>query len=148
MPIQVASNIVPKNNAKWPVVDDTYVKGGLHVVADAAARDAIYLDATARLILKNGMLLVTASDARIWQYSGLGVWVELKKSSSFSHTQDTHAVEWVIQHNIHSKMFTYCVFDEDGFQILPNECQILDFDNLKVTFLQATAGTITLTFNV
>jgi hypothetical protein len=148
MPIQVASNLIPKSGAKWPVVEDVYVKGGLRVVADAATRDSLYTDSTAKLGLKNGMLLITADDNRIWQYLGTGTWVELKKANSFTYTQVDPSDTWIVNHGAHSTSFTFSLFDADGFLVLPNECQILDVDNLKLTFLQAIAGTVTLTFNV
>ena len=147
MPIQVASSLIPKSGAKWFVVEDTYLKGGIRVVADAAARDAIYSDITAKLGLKIGMLCVTANDFRVWQYVAANTWTELKKSKSFTFSTETPLLEWDIQHNFNSKNFTYSVFDDAGFQIVPNECQIVDVNNLKITFLQETAGSVTLTFN-
>lgn len=62
MAIQVASFIVPKNGNTWFVVEDKYIKGGLHVVQDAAERDAIN-----PFNLKPGMLAVTQDDRKMWQ---------------------------------------------------------------------------------
>lgn len=146
MPIQVASNLIPRNNAKWHVVEDIYVKGGLRVVASEAARDAIYLDATAKLTLKIGMVVVTADTGQLWQYLGFGAWAELKKSRTYSFEMETPNNTWVLPHNMDSRHFTYSVFDADGHQVLPNECTILDSNNLQLTFLEALAGTATLTF--
>ena len=66
MPITVASNLIPRSSGKWPVLEDVYVRGGIRVVTNAAARDAIYADAQARTGLKIGMLLVTADDQKLW----------------------------------------------------------------------------------
>lgn len=148
MPITVSSNLIPRNGAKWHVVEDTYVKGGFRVVANAAARDAIYTDATAKLTLKTGMLLVTADDGRVWQYSGAGVWTELKRSYIHTHEQTTPDTEWFIPHSMNSRFFTYTAFDNSGLQVMPNECVIVDNNNLILTFLEAISGTVTLTFNV
>lgn len=148
MPIAVASNLIPKNSAKWPVVEDTYLRGGLRVVTNATARDAIYADPGARQGLKTGMLLVTANDRRIWQYEGLGAWTELKKSTTKTYAFSQPGTLWDIPHNTGSTNFTYTVFDTDGFQILPHECQILDVNNLRLTFLEEIAGTVTVTFNI
>jgi hypothetical protein len=148
MPIQVSSNLIPKSGAKWPVVEDVYIKGGLRVVADAAARDSIYLDATAKLGLKNGMLLVTASDNKLWQYQGLGVWTAFKSSATYTFQKATPAAEWDIVHNLNSTFFTYTVFDADGYQILPSECHIVDVNNLVVYFSAPIAGHATFVFDV
>ncbi len=148
MPIQVSSALLPKNNAKWHIVEDIYIRGGLRVVANAAARDLMYTDAALKLALKTGMLVITADNSRVWQYAGLGVWKELKKVNTFTFETSEALLEWNIAHNCGSRNFTYAVFDGDGFQILPNECQIVDVDNLKLTFSQATAGHVSLTFNI
>ena len=148
MPIQVASNIIPKSGAKWPVVEDIYVKGGLRVVADAATRDSLYTDTTAKLGLKTGMLLITASDSKIWQYAGLGVWIEVKKTVAYTYTQDTPSDLWLISHGANSSHFTYTLFDAEGYQILPSECHILDVNNLEVSFASPIAGHATFFFDV
>lgn len=62
MAIQVSSYIIPKNSNTFFVLEDKYLKGGLHVVQNTAERDAID-----RLNIKGGMLVVTALDNKIWQ---------------------------------------------------------------------------------
>lgn len=148
MPIFVASNIAPRNSGKFAIVEDIYVRGGIRVVTSAAARDAIYADTVARGTLKIGMLLVTADDKRIWQYEATNTWVELKKSTTRTFGFSIAGTVWDIPHNTGSMNFTYTVFDSDGFQVLPNECQVVDFNNLRLTFLEELSGTVTLTFNV
>jgi hypothetical protein len=148
MPIFVASNLAPKNSAKWPVVEDIYVRGGIRVVADATARDAIYPDSAARNGLKIGMLLVTANDSRIWQYTATNAWTELKKATTKTYSFAIPGTIWTIPHNTGSTNFTYTVFDTDGFQILPNECQVLDINTIRLTFLEVMAGSVTFSFNV
>lgn len=150
MPIQVASNLIPKNGAKWPVVEDIYVKGGLRVVVDAAARDAIYLDTTAKFTLKDGMLLVTADTKQLWQYQGLGVWTLFTPPTTPTHThsQSEPSIQWDINHNVNTRFFTYTVFDADGYQILPSECQIVDFNNLTLYFASPIAGHATFVFDI
>lgn len=148
MPVQIASNIIPKNGAKWYVVEDIYVKGGLRVVPDAATRDSLYLDSTAKFCLKSGQLLVTADDNKLWQYRGLGVWVPLVIPTAFTFVQATPSGQWDIQHNLNSSAFTYTIFDADGFQVLPDECHIIDVNNLTISFSAAIAGQVTFVFNV
>jgi hypothetical protein len=147
MAILVASNLVPKSSAKWPVVEDTYVRGGLRVVANATARDAIYPDSQARGCLKIGMFLVTADDQRIWQYTATNTWTELKKSLTKTYSFAVPGNTWLITHNTGSRNFTYSVFDTDGFQVMPHECQILDANNLRLLFLDVLAGSVTISFN-
>jgi hypothetical protein len=62
MSILVASFLIPKNNQTWYVVEDKFMKGGLHVVANAAERDAIN-----PVSLKASMLAITQDDNKIWQ---------------------------------------------------------------------------------
>ena len=146
MPIQVASNIIPKNSAKWPVLEDVFVKGGLRVVADAAARDAIYPHSTASYSLKVGMLLITADTGLMWQYSGAGVWKRFK--NTFSHEQNELSEQWDVAHNFGTKFFSFNVFDSEGYAVQPNECKIVDFNNLVLYFAEPIIGHATFVFDV
>jgi hypothetical protein len=147
MPIQVASNIIPKGGAKWPVLEDVYVKGGLRAVADATARDSLYTDATAKLGLKVGMFVVLASDYSVWQYQGSGLWVQFKQSKTLEFTQTTPSDTWSIAHNFNTRFFTYTAFDDDGYQITPDNCHIVDLNNLELTFAAPTSGAATFIFS-
>ena len=148
MAIQVASNILPKGSAKWPVVEDIYIRGGLRVVANATARDAIYADSSARNTLKVGCLLITANDQRIWQYSAANTWTELKKSLTRTYQFSTPETIWNIQHNIGSSNFTYTIFNAEGYQVLPNACKLIDVNNFQLTFAEAMSGSVTVSFNL
>ena len=73
MPISLASYIVPKNGGQFYLVEDKFVKGGYHVCADNAERDAIFSSA-----LKNGTLAYTADSDKYWRYSeSLTQWIEI-----------------------------------------------------------------------
>ena len=149
MPVQVASILIPKSAAKWPLVEDIYIKGGLRVVADAAARDAIYTDSMAKLGLKNGQIVVTADNNKLWQYVGSGTWTELKLGPKFFNFDQTTASDtWLIPHNMNTKYFTYSVFDDGGFAILPSECKIVDVNNLVLYFAMPVIGFASFNFNV
>lgn len=148
MPIQVAANLIPRNSAKWPVLEDVYIRGGIRVVASAAARDAIYADAAARPGLKIGMLLVTADDQRLWQYTGVNAWTEFKRAVTKTYTFSIPGTVWNIPHNVGTKNFTYTLFDETGLQIFPNECKAVDANTIQLTFLEAVSGAVTINFNV
>lgn len=146
MPIYLSSNVVPKSGGKWPIVEDIYIRGGVRVVANIAARDAIYLDSGAKNGLKTGMLVITADTNRIWQYIGTGQYQEVKKQNTFIYSSAQERSEWNIQHNRNSVHFTYSIFDDNGFQILPDECQIIDLNNLKLLFSTPITGTATFIF--
>ena len=148
MPVQVASILIPKSYAKWPILDDAYLKGGARVVANAAARDAIYADAVTRTGLKVGQLLVTADDFKVWQYKGVGVWSEFKSGpTSYAHEQVEASDTWAVSHGLGTKFFTYTVFDGYGFQIQPGDCQIVDVDNLTLYFAMPITGHATFVFH-
>ena len=73
MPISLASYIIPKNGGQFYLVEDKFVKGGYHVCADNAERDAIFSSA-----LKNGTLAYTADSDKYWRYSeSLTQWIEI-----------------------------------------------------------------------
>ena len=149
MPIQVASNIIPKSGALWPVVEDKFVKGGMRVVPDYATRDALHLSPTASLGLKTGMLVVTANDMKLWQYVATGTWVEFRQPITHVHIQSVESDTWNIAHGKSSRHFTYTLFyDDDGevTQCFPNNVVIVDDNNLLMTFLKPITGHVTLNF--
>lgn len=61
MPIQLASNIVPRNSNTWYLLEDVYLKGGFQVRANTADRDSID-----PLNLKAGMLCLTQDTKTLW----------------------------------------------------------------------------------
>ena len=70
MSIKVIDTIEPKNAGDFPIVDDRHVKGGAHVVADHAARDAI-----TTAFRKAGMVVVTQNDGLSWELGAdLSTW--------------------------------------------------------------------------
>lgn len=72
MAIRVIDTIKPKNDADFAIVEDINLKGGLSVVANATARDAITTNHR-----KAGMIVVTQDDAKVWQLdAGLTTWTE------------------------------------------------------------------------
>ena len=73
MAIQLASNLVPRNDNTWPVVEDIFIKGGYRTVADLAARDAI--DPSA---LKPGMMVFVQSENAHFKLDQVGppAWVQ------------------------------------------------------------------------
>lgn len=148
MPISVSSMIAPKNSAKWPVLDDSYIRGGFRVVASVAARDAIYADSNAKLGLKIGMLILTADTAKLWRYSAVNTWTEYKASSLFTYTQSIADTTWLVNHNMGSTRLTFTVWSETGTWVQPDSCTIIDKDNLSLTFMAAQSGSATFAFDL
>ena len=62
MAITVSSFITPKAGNTWFILEDKYIKGGLHVVADATERDAIN-----PINKKAGMVVIQQSDSKLYQ---------------------------------------------------------------------------------
>lgn len=144
MPIQVASSLIPKGGALWPVLDDKYIVGGARVVADAAAMNTLYTNTVTRAGLKIGMLLVTQSDKKLWMYLGGGQFGEYKANLMVTFVQETPLEVWQIQYNAGSRNLTYTVVDDTGTQVFPNTFQIIDDNNLVLSFLIPMSGRITI----
>lgn len=70
MPIPLSTFLLPAGGNSFFLLEDKYVRGGLHVCVNAAERDA--MNATVK---KSGMLVVTQDDNRIWQLQGSD-WLE------------------------------------------------------------------------
>ena len=87
MPINLASYIQPKNATNpdpalrntYYLLEDIYIKGGYHIRANVAERDAIN-----ELNLKVGMLVYTVEEKKIWQYGEDDTWSELSLAGSGS----------------------------------------------------------------
>jgi hypothetical protein len=72
MSIKVIDELAPKGAGVFPILDDQHLRGGIHVVANATARDAI--PAGHRKI---GMFAVTQDDNKLWQLNvDLVTWIE------------------------------------------------------------------------
>ena len=149
MPIPMSSFFIPRNGATWYLVEDTYTKGGLRVVADYNARALIH-----PANLKAGMLVVTANDRKIWQLAeDLQTWIELRFSSfesntiAYTHKQSSASDVWTINHGKNLKYFSYTAFDISGKQILPNEMTIVNYITVVLNFATPVAGHCTLVFD-
>jgi len=72
MPIEIIDIIKQKNLADFPLVEDTDFLGGLQVVADVVARDAIPVSRR-----KIGMFVSTVSTGQLWRYvAAPNTWIE------------------------------------------------------------------------
>ena len=156
MPIYVASQLAPKGGAKWPVLEDVYIKGGLRVVTNLAARDLLYTNTSLRQGLKVGMIVICSDTFTWWQYIATNTWKDVTpsgqsaatSSNMFVHSQSTASTTWEINHNMNSRHFTYTLFDASGKEISPDSCNILDENNLSLSFQAAQAGEATFAFKL
>lgn len=72
MPITVAANLKPRMGGDYYLLEDVYLKGGYQIRPSAAERDTIN-----ELNLKEGMLVYTLDDHKMWQLGAdLKTWNE------------------------------------------------------------------------
>ena len=57
-------------------------------------------------------------------------------TDSFLFTQETPASTWNIQHNTNTENFSLTVFDDRNRIVVPDEVEVVDADNVTVTFAQ------------
>ena len=147
MPVYVKAIMMPPNGAKWPLLDDGHVRGGLRVVKTHADKDSLYSESDSRLTLKVGCVVVVEEDRSSWMYIGTGQYVPwpTSSSSSYVHTQNDAAVEWVIYHGLDNDKFQAQVF-VDGRLTWPRDLVSLDTNTVKVTFAAAVTGHVCFTF--
>ena len=63
MAIQLASYLTPRTGGQYHILEDNYFRGGFRVVADEAARDAIFTSC-----LKSGMLCYVVATSTYYRY--------------------------------------------------------------------------------
>ncbi len=149
MPIQLTSFLVPKNGATWAILEDTYFRGGLRVVANYAALANIPQGSR-----KAGMLAVAADTNQIWQLGSDAVtWSVLAlgggsdKVLPYTFEQATPSDSWVIAHNLNRMYFTLSVFDSQNRMVIPDGVTISNANEVLVEFAVPTSGHCTLMFN-
>lgn len=146
MPVNVTSYLLPRNGAKWFVMEDIYLRGGFRVVANVAERDTIHASSK-----KARMVVITADDGIIWQLQPDNrTWAEFRTKSLyfpfFTHDQPDPDESWTVAHGKDTKYFSYTLFDESGKQVIPNEVVIVDSNTVEFQFHVPIAGHATLTF--
>jgi len=92
--------------------------------------------ATGRLIFRTDeqQIYICVSDNPI-------VWQPLiKVTSSYIHNQTTNATTWNIQHNLETTNVLVQVYDTNGNKVIPEEINIVDKNNITITFSTNFAG--------
>ncbi len=148
MPVQLASFLIPRNSNTWYLVEDKFVKGGLQVLPDHTARNAIN-----PLNLKAGQLVITQNDTRVWQLgSDLVSWTEFVPASNYNpfytHKQTTPNAIWNIVHNKNCRYFSYSIYDVSGLSILPDEVEVIDVHSVRIKFIVPLSGHCSLAFDL
>ncbi len=64
-----------------------------------------------------------------------------------THKQPVAAALWSINHGLNHKYFTYNVYDATGRSIWPDEVNIIDENNITISFLIPTSGHVVITFD-
>ena len=145
MPVQLASFLIPRNSAKWFLLEDVYFKGGYRALPTVADRDAIHSSC-----LKVGMLVRTNDTGQTWRYAGsVEGWVLQPLGAgavTAVHEQTEPAESWVFNHGKNSRFFTYAAFDASGRIMVPDDVKIINVNTVELTWIVPVSGHVTLTF--
>lgn len=73
--------------------------------------------------------------------NGLPVWIPLTKElEAFNYTQNTPSNSWAINHGLNTTLPMVQVYDNNQNQLLPDNIEVVDNNNVLVTFGSAVAG--------
>jgi hypothetical protein len=138
MPIEVISELVPKNDGAFPVVDDNNIRGGYQTVSTIAERNAIPQDKR-----KEGMqVFVQASSISYTLEADLVTWntTELPSAPTptYVHTQVISAAIWNINHAL-NKYPSVTVADSLDRTVM-GEITYVDLNNVVVSFSGPFSG--------
>ena len=139
MPIEVISEIVPKNDQPFAIVDDNNVRGGYQVVASTAERDAIAIDNR-----KAGMQVYCQDSQLIFTLGpNLVTWTELMLSgggsnNTFIWTQMVSSTVWNIVHNLNK--YPSVVTTDSVDRVIMGDVQYIDMNTVQVTFNYMISG--------
>lgn len=147
MPVYMPTFLLPTNGAKFYLLEDTYVRGGLRIVANEAERLGTHMSSR-----KIGMLALQVDTGTIWQLKTLTRWAEFKTKTDYfpfhPHEQAEPDTVWRIAHGKGNSFITYTVFDSEGEQVYPDRALIVSEDEVELHFLMPISGHATLTFAV
>lgn len=148
MPVQLASFLIPRNSNTWYLVEDKFVKGGLQVLLNHAARDSIN-----PLNLKAGQLVITQNDNRVWQLQADMVsWTEFIPASNYNpfytHKQPIPLDSWLVAHSKNCSYFNCSVYDSNGHLVLPDSIEILDANTVLIKFIVPLSGQCSMAFDL
>ncbi len=146
MAVNVSSFLLPRNGAKWFVLEDIYLRGGFRIVANLEERNTIHASSK-----KARMVVITADDGKVWQLQpDMLTWAEFRTKSTyfpfFTHDQVEASDKWSVQHNKDTSYFSYTLFDGEGNQVIPGSVKIVDSNTIEFGFSIPITGHVTLSF--
>lgn len=135
MPIQLISEIVPKNNGEFALLDDKNLRGSYRICTTLIERNSIPTDN-----LKFGMQVFVQEDEKKYILeSDLITWTEVVNvPPEHMHNQIIGAAIWNINHNL-NKFPTVTVTDS-GNNVIVGDIQYVDSNNVIVSFTGSFSG--------
>jgi len=74
---------------------------------------------------------------------GTPIWIPLtNKISSYIHEQTEESAVWDVNHGLGQDFVLTHVFHDDGRQLIPDSIEMVDSNNVQVTFQGATTGRV------
>ena len=135
MPIPLISEIVPKNNGQFALVDDKNLRGSYRICGNINDRNAIPADN-----LKFGMQVFVQEDGNIYNLEvDLVTWTLVQAvSQEYIHNQIIGTSIWNIPHGL-NKFPTVTVTDS-GNNVIVGDVRYIDSNNVVVSFTGSFSG--------
>lgn len=135
MPIPLISEIVPKNNGQFALVDDKNLRGSYRICSTLIERDAIPADN-----LKFGMQVFVQEDGNTYILEiDLVTWTLVQQpSQEYIHNQIIGTSVWNIPHGL-NKFPTVTVTDS-GNNVIVGDVRYIDSNNVVVSFTGSFSG--------
>jgi hypothetical protein len=68
--------------------------------------------------------------------------------TAYTHNQSTSSTIWTVTHNSSYMKFSYSLFDTEGFEVIPDEVEIVDENNIVIRLATPMAGHATFVFDM
>lgn len=135
MPIQVISEIVPKNNGEFALLDDKNLRGSYRICETLTERNNIPSDN-----LKYGMRVFVQENNNIYTLeSDLITWTLVAlPAQEYVHNQVISSASWNINHNLNK--FPSVTVTDSGNNVIMGDVAYIDTNNVTVSFTGAFSG--------
>ena len=92
-----------------------------------------------RIVFKDGIVYICAA----LDSNNDPVWVPLtRRITTYVHVQDTVSSSWSVNHNLNTTNPLVQVWDSNNQLVIPDNVEIIDNNNLQVTFTQGVIGRV------
>ncbi len=140
MPIPVIAELVPQNNAPFPVVDDTNIRGGYQILPNQDAINAIPQSKR-----KEGMQAFSQDTSVLYTLgTDLVTWtVTMVPNSSVPTTvfnQIISSATWSIGHNLNK--FPSVTVTDSIDRIIVGDVSYVDANNITISFTAPFSGQV------